>query len=273
LHLDDPLPSRMTLKRRPRATVTPTSQILKQRRPSTRPLRQSVVRNCDAAFDYAFTCAPNPPFTFGFPGDTSTWSRESAPYKRGAVVWHRGKHYVAIAALNSAEPGLYLPWLIYVCCLPALGTNSRKNSAYDLYFSPDTFRTARPSALNPHTRPKCRGFVPGSCNTVLTVARVKLLLTLPVHSPCLLLRARARAVGSTYEFECVEHVRGDARLQLWRPLLLHISKEVQSSSCVRFAAGRVAAAHTRHQAAPSPPLQTQMNATISPFPKKFRKLF
>lgn len=43
-----------------------------------------------------------------------TWSREAGPYERGVVVRHRGKHYVAIAALNSAQPGLYLPWLIYV---------------------------------------------------------------------------------------------------------------------------------------------------------------
>jgi len=42
------------------------------------------------------------------------WSEEYAPYKQGTVVRYRGKYYVAVTAFSSAEPGLYLPWLIYV---------------------------------------------------------------------------------------------------------------------------------------------------------------
>jgi len=42
------------------------------------------------------------------------WSEEYAPYKQGTVVRYRGKYYVAVTAFSSAEPGLYLPWLIYM---------------------------------------------------------------------------------------------------------------------------------------------------------------
>ncbi|KAL6052207.1 Transmembrane protein 39A [Balamuthia mandrillaris] len=41
------------------------------------------------------------------------WSAAHAPYRKGVLVEHRGKLYVAVGQQNMAEPGLLLPCLIF----------------------------------------------------------------------------------------------------------------------------------------------------------------
>jgi len=45
--------------------------------------------------------------------DAMVWSSQDAPYPQGALVVHKGKTYIAVGALNYAEPGLFMPYFIY----------------------------------------------------------------------------------------------------------------------------------------------------------------
>jgi hypothetical protein len=44
----------------------------------------------------------------------TTWSAHAVPYRQGALVVHKGKHYIALAPHNTAEPGLLIPRIIFL---------------------------------------------------------------------------------------------------------------------------------------------------------------